>query len=121
MRVRTDSRTRSVKCLRDVDSDPPVVAVDDEVPMVVVGHFEDDGNDVVEAAVVLVVAAVEVSLVLVDIHETDSGGRAAQLHLEAGAACASAEVPVEVFHTLLVAVRVTGRKWLPTEPATMGP
>ena len=69
-------RARSVEDLSDLDPDPSVVAVDDDVPMVVVGHFQNDGADVVEVAVILVLVAVEVSLVVTDAHETDSGSRA---------------------------------------------
>lgn len=78
--------------------------------MVVVGHFQDDWGDVEEAAVILVLVAIEVCLVVVDVHEADPGGRAAQLHLEAGTAGTRSKVPIEMVHTPLVADHAIGGK-----------
>lgn len=103
-------QARLVEDLGDLDLDPSRVAVDDEVPTVVVRHVQYDGAYVAEVAVELVLAAVEIALIVIDIHEADPGSRAAQPYLEAGAACARSEIPIEVLHTLLVADHPEGRK-----------
>jgi hypothetical protein len=85
---------RSVEDLGDLDADPPDVAVDNEVPIPVIRHLEDDRADVPEAAVILILVAVEISLVVINVHEADSGRRAAQAYLELGAAGKRSEIPV---------------------------
>lgn len=95
-------RKRSVEDLVHRDPDAIGVAVDHEEPVVVVGHLQEHGGEVVEAAEVLVLLVVEIRLILVAVHQADPGGRATQPDLEHCAARARAEVPVEVIHTLCV-------------------
>lgn len=95
----------SVEDLRDLNREPTLVAIDDEKPVAVVRHLKDDRADIEKAAMPLILAVTIIAIdpVGVDVHETDPGGRAAQAHLDDGAAGAGPEIPVEVLHSLFVA------------------